>query len=93
MAPPWLTSSSFAVSPPAVDAANDVDGGGGVGRARNPLAPLPPIANLTDDDILKSLDKYRPEAYFDGNRPLGGGTTDDINDLRDYYREEQKAVS
>ena len=51
---------------------------------KNPIE-LPPTQ--TDDDILKSLDKYRPEAYFDGNRPVGGGTTDDINDLRDYYRQ------
>ena len=45
-----------------------------------------PNIELSDDAILKSLDKYRPDAYFDGNRPMGGGTTDDINDLRDYYR-------
>ena len=57
-------------------------------RLKN-LAPLPNV-NLTDDDILKSLDKYRPDAYFDGSRPVDRpGTTDDINDLRDYYREVQ----
>ena len=50
------------------------------------LAPLLPNVELSDDAILKSLDKYRPDAYFDGSRPVGGGTTDDINDLRDYYR-------
>ena len=50
------------------------------------LAPLLPNVELSDDAILKSLDKYRPDAYFDGSRPIGGGTTDDINDLRDYYR-------
>ena len=50
------------------------------------LTPLLPNVELSDDAILKSLDKYRPDAYFDGSRPMGGGTTDDINDLRDYYR-------
>ena len=50
------------------------------------LAPLLPNVELSDDAILKSLDKYRPDAYFDGSRPVGGDTTDDINDLRDYYR-------
>ena len=51
------------------------------------MTSLLPNVELSDDAILKSLDKYRPDAYFDGSRPLGGGgTTDDINDLRDYYR-------
>ena len=54
------------------------------------LAPLLPNVELSDDAILKSLDKYRPDAYFDGSRPVGGGTTDDINDLRDYYRYDPK---
>ncbi len=37
---------------------------------------------MTDDEIMKSLDKYRPDTYLDSRIRTGG---DDINDLRDYY--------